>query len=149
MKNATIIHTFPRDIFNGDWGLQMFPALGLPPDFKREPSFLREFPTFLERASPLPAAKAVGKMSSLVRGGKAHKFKFPDLLPEQQEPIITQFIVSPETCKLECKKNIHSAAQKFNRFSMPKSLQGWGKIYFEAQLNFFKLRHCKEAAVLP
>ncbi|MDR2677776.1 MAG: hypothetical protein LBB26_04445 [Puniceicoccales bacterium] len=51
------------DVFYGDWKLQTFPVHGLTPGFKLEPPFLRGFPTFLGRASPLPAAKAIWKIS--------------------------------------------------------------------------------------
>ncbi|MDR2676982.1 MAG: hypothetical protein LBB26_00195 [Puniceicoccales bacterium] len=64
MKNATTTPASATDIFNGDWELQIFPAPRLTPGFKLEPSFLREFSAFLGRASPLPAAQAICKISS-------------------------------------------------------------------------------------
>ncbi|MDR2677052.1 MAG: hypothetical protein LBB26_00595 [Puniceicoccales bacterium] len=56
MKSTAIRAT---DIFDGDRGLQMFPGPRLIPGLKLEPPSLWEFPAFLGRASPLPAAKAI------------------------------------------------------------------------------------------
>ncbi|MDR2677108.1 MAG: hypothetical protein LBB26_00885 [Puniceicoccales bacterium] len=59
MKSTTITAAFAIDIFDDDWDPQTFPIQGLTPGLKREPSFPREFPTCLGRASPLPAAKTI------------------------------------------------------------------------------------------
>ncbi|MDR2676995.1 MAG: hypothetical protein LBB26_00265 [Puniceicoccales bacterium] len=59
MKSTT---TIPADIFNGDRELQMFLVPGLTPGVKLELPFLWEFPAFLERVSPLPAAKTIWEM---------------------------------------------------------------------------------------
>ncbi|MDR2676978.1 MAG: hypothetical protein LBB26_00175 [Puniceicoccales bacterium] len=59
MNSFVVIAALPADIFSGGWKLLMFPALGLAPGFKLEPSFSRKFPTFLKRASPLQAMKAI------------------------------------------------------------------------------------------
>ncbi|MDR2677759.1 MAG: hypothetical protein LBB26_04360 [Puniceicoccales bacterium] len=56
MKSAT---TFTPDIFDNDQGTQTFPAPGLTSGFKLELPILWEFPAFLGRASPLPAAKTI------------------------------------------------------------------------------------------
>ncbi|MDR2677544.1 MAG: hypothetical protein LBB26_03205 [Puniceicoccales bacterium] len=56
MKNTTAA---TADIFNDDWDQQMFPTPELTLGFKLEPPFLWEFPAFLGRASPLPAAKTI------------------------------------------------------------------------------------------
>ncbi|MDR2677296.1 MAG: hypothetical protein LBB26_01880 [Puniceicoccales bacterium] len=65
MKNVIVTATTPADIFDGDLELQMPKSIRLTPGFKLKPSFLREFPSFLERASPLPAAKAIQRISSM------------------------------------------------------------------------------------
>ncbi|MDR2677662.1 MAG: hypothetical protein LBB26_03835 [Puniceicoccales bacterium] len=62
MKNATI-NAHAADTFGGGWELQTFPTPGLTLGFEPEPSLPREFPAFLARAIPLPAAKAIGKIS--------------------------------------------------------------------------------------
>ncbi|MDR2677458.1 MAG: hypothetical protein LBB26_02755 [Puniceicoccales bacterium] len=64
MKSTTDTAAFALNIFDGDWELQAFPVLGLPPGLKQETSFLGKFPAFLERASPLPDAKAIGEIST-------------------------------------------------------------------------------------
>ncbi|MDR2677026.1 MAG: hypothetical protein LBB26_00465 [Puniceicoccales bacterium] len=61
MKNVTATTVSTKGIFDGDWELRMFPVLRLAPGFKLDLSFLRESPAFLERASPLPATKAIRK----------------------------------------------------------------------------------------
>ncbi|MDR2677701.1 MAG: hypothetical protein LBB26_04045 [Puniceicoccales bacterium] len=53
MKSNTVTAA-AADIFDHNRGLQMSPIQGLTPGLKLEPSFSRKFPTFLERASPLP-----------------------------------------------------------------------------------------------
>ncbi|MDR2677693.1 MAG: hypothetical protein LBB26_04000 [Puniceicoccales bacterium] len=63
MKSTTDTTANTANIFNGGLELQAFPALGLTPDFKLGPSFLREFPASLGRASPLPAAKVIWEIS--------------------------------------------------------------------------------------
>ncbi|MDR2677751.1 MAG: hypothetical protein LBB26_04320 [Puniceicoccales bacterium] len=50
-NNAAMI-----DIFDGAWGLPVFLIHKLTPGYKLEPSFLREFPAILGRASPLPVS---------------------------------------------------------------------------------------------
>ncbi|MDR2677218.1 MAG: hypothetical protein LBB26_01475 [Puniceicoccales bacterium] len=61
MESTTITAARERDIFDDDRELQLFPNLGLTPGSKLEPPFLWEFPAFLGRASPLPAARAILK----------------------------------------------------------------------------------------
>ncbi|MDR2677002.1 MAG: hypothetical protein LBB26_00320 [Puniceicoccales bacterium] len=59
MKNTTVIAASTADISDDDLELQTFSTPGLTPGFKREPSFLWEFPAFSRWASPLPASKAI------------------------------------------------------------------------------------------
>ncbi|MDR2677357.1 MAG: hypothetical protein LBB26_02205 [Puniceicoccales bacterium] len=63
MKNTTIVAAHPANIFDDDCELQIFPTPGLTPGSKLKLSFSREFPASLGRASPLPAAKAILKIS--------------------------------------------------------------------------------------
>ncbi|MDR2677319.1 MAG: hypothetical protein LBB26_02000 [Puniceicoccales bacterium] len=63
MKSTTVTAAFEADIFYDDWGLQTSLTPGLTPGFKLEPSSAREFPAFLERASPLPATKTTWEIS--------------------------------------------------------------------------------------
>ncbi|MDR2676962.1 MAG: hypothetical protein LBB26_00095 [Puniceicoccales bacterium] len=65
MKNIADTAAYATDIVNGDWKLQKFPVPQLPPGFKLKPSFLRELPASLGRASPLPAAKTIWGISTL------------------------------------------------------------------------------------
>ncbi|MDR2677647.1 MAG: hypothetical protein LBB26_03745 [Puniceicoccales bacterium] len=53
------------DILDSSWGLRTFPTQGLTPGFNLEPPFLWESLAFSQRASPLPAAKAILKILSM------------------------------------------------------------------------------------
>ncbi|MDR2677076.1 MAG: hypothetical protein LBB26_00720 [Puniceicoccales bacterium] len=70
MKNVTA--TSPTGTSDCAQELQMFLLPELTPGFKLKPSFSREFPLSLGRASPLPAAKAILWISSTntVKPGK-------------------------------------------------------------------------------
>ncbi|MDR2677510.1 MAG: hypothetical protein LBB26_03015 [Puniceicoccales bacterium] len=60
MKSTT---AFTTDIFDDNWERQTFLVPGLTPGFKLEPLFPWEFPASSGRASQLPAAKAIPKIS--------------------------------------------------------------------------------------
>ncbi|MDR2677727.1 MAG: hypothetical protein LBB26_04180 [Puniceicoccales bacterium] len=51
MKSTTDTTAAMADTFNGNWELQTFLTTGLTPGFKLGPTFSREFPAFLRRAS--------------------------------------------------------------------------------------------------
>ncbi|MDR2677282.1 MAG: hypothetical protein LBB26_01810 [Puniceicoccales bacterium] len=56
MKNPTVTTVSRANIFSGARELQMPTPEGIPGS-KLEPSFFREFSTFLEQGSSLPVAK--------------------------------------------------------------------------------------------
>ncbi|MDR2677491.1 MAG: hypothetical protein LBB26_02920 [Puniceicoccales bacterium] len=58
MRSSTDTTANTADIFTSNWGLQMSSIPRPAPGFKLEFPFLRKFPAFLGRASPLPAANA-------------------------------------------------------------------------------------------